>query len=231
MPRQPFKPFADRNRGGHLDIGTQAIGQRPELEAVIGKCLMAWPHAEAEMALLLGQLLGASNAAALAVFQALRRSSAQRLAISEAANATLDSTDLELLNAVLNAHKAIEANRNDLCHGHFGVYSNLPDGILWYATGDYIAFKASMTLAGDARHDDIKRDKLYSKLYYYKKPDLDSIYNNINQIAWIWYEMINYLREKSPRPRAELYRQLCDRPHIAQGLETLRRKNIPPTPP
>jgi hypothetical protein len=51
---------------------------------------MSWAPVEAEMALLLGHLLKADNAAALAVFQSLRRSSAQREAISEAARFALN---------------------------------------------------------------------------------------------------------------------------------------------
>ena len=72
-----------------MDIGIRAISQRPEHFAVVGKCLAAWPHVEAEMALMLGQLLGADNTAVMAVFQALRRSSVQRDAILEAARVSL----------------------------------------------------------------------------------------------------------------------------------------------
>jgi uncharacterized membrane protein len=125
MPRQPFKPFADQNRGGMIDIGTRATEKRPELFALVGKCLTSWPHIEGEMALVLGQLLGANNAAALAVFQTLRRSSAQRDAISEAAKATLSETDQELLTAILNVHKSVETERNALAHGHL---EHFPEG-------------------------------------------------------------------------------------------------------
>lgn len=100
MARQPFKPFADKHPGGMIDIGTRAVAQRPELFALVGKCLVSWPHIEAEMALALGALLGADNDAALAVFQILRRSSNQRDAISAAAG-PLD-IDQDLMAAVLN---------------------------------------------------------------------------------------------------------------------------------
>src|ERR1700686_5445893 len=91
MSRQPLAPFVERNPSGHYNVGTHALGLRPELELIIAECLMAWPPAEAEMALILAQLLGASESeAALVVFQSLRRSSAQREAISEAARVTLD---------------------------------------------------------------------------------------------------------------------------------------------
>jgi hypothetical protein len=90
---------------------------------------MIWPPAEAEMALVLGLLLGAENAAAMAVFQSLRRSSSQREAIAEAGKIRLPPSDQDLLNAVLNVHKSIEAERNALAYGHFGMYSELKDSL------------------------------------------------------------------------------------------------------
>jgi len=109
MPRQPFAPISLQFPKGHIEIGVSAIGQRTELEALIGNCLMAWPIAEAEMSLVFGQLLGTQNAAALAVFLSLRRASGQRAVISVAAEKTLGEEDRELLTAMLIVHKSIEA--------------------------------------------------------------------------------------------------------------------------
>jgi hypothetical protein len=228
MPRQPFKNFGDRVRGGRVEIGTRALDQRPELFALVGRCLIAWPHIEAEMALLLGQLLGASNTAAMAVFQALRRSSAQRDAISEAGKASLDRRDQELLTAVLAVHKTIEAERNALAHGHLGIYTLMPDGILWMSTSDYISFKSLFVLIGDRTYDEAKRTQLNSCLYYYKEPDLTAILDEIDALGWIWSEMIIMLQQINPHKRAELYNQLSDRPRIAAELARLRK--APPIP-
>ena len=183
------------------------------------------------MALLLGQLLGAPSAAALAVFHTLRRSTAQRDAVSEAAKASLHEVDQELVSAALNVHKSIEAERNALAHGHLGIYSEMLDGIIWLSTADYIAFKAMLVLAGDVTRTQEKRDKLNSQLSYYKAPDLTTIYDDINTLGWIWSELRDYLQTIRPSPRAELYRRLCDRPRIALELEKLRREKTPPTQP
>jgi hypothetical protein len=182
------------------------------------------------MALMLGQLLGANDAAILAVFQLLRQSRTQREAISEAARMTCTAADIDLINAILNVHKSTEAERNALTHGHLGVYSLLEDGILWLSAADYIAFKAELVLAGDRAYDDAKRDKLNSALFYYKKVDLDRIVTAVDDLGWVWSDAISYLQEKNPPTRAAKYRQLCDRPRIAQELETLRRQKTPPTP-
>jgi hypothetical protein len=227
MPRQPLLPIIRRNPGGQFDIGTHALGLRPELELVVAKCLMAWPPAEAEMALLLAPLLGADESeAVLAVFHSLRRSSAQRDAISEAGRITLHDTDRELLNAILNAHKSIESERNALTHGHFGIYTHLLDGLVWMETKDYVDFKARMDLANEV-FTDKTRDKFYSNLFVYRKQDLEKIFDDINEIAHIWHAFISYLRSQPPQ-RAELYRQLCDRKHIRPELEKLRREKTPP---
>jgi hypothetical protein len=222
MPRKPFKPFADRNPGGRIDIGTRTLSERPELLALVGKCLTAWPHIEAEMALVLGQLLGAHNSdAAMAVFQALRRSSAQREAIAEAGRA-LHPTDRELLSAVLNVHKSVEAERNALAHGHFGTYSLMPATILWMTAADYVEFKAMLVLKGETVHDESKRTKLNSALSYYEAKDLEKIVDEIDTVGWIWSELRDYLQAIRPAARDELYRRLSGRPRIQQELEKLR---------
>jgi hypothetical protein len=61
MPRQPILSVVRDTYGMSIKVGVRAIGQRPEIEALIAHCLMTWPHVEAEMALLLGQLTGAPN--------------------------------------------------------------------------------------------------------------------------------------------------------------------------
>lgn len=231
MPRKPFKPYADRHPGGQIRIGTQAVLQRPVLLELIGKCLIAWPNIEAEMALALGQLLGAENSAAMALFHTLRRSSAQCDAISEAGKASLNETDIELLTAILNVHKSIESERNALAHGHMGIYTDMDDAVLWLSSSDYISFKSILVPVGDRRNTQDKRDLLNSCLYYYKAPDLEAISNDIDLIGWIWSELIAYLRQKGLQRRVGLYRQLCDRPRIAQELARLRRERTSPSPP
>jgi hypothetical protein len=224
MPRKPFKPFADRNSGGRIDIGTRTLSERPELLTLIGKCLTAWPHIEAEMALVLGQILGAHNSdAAMATFQVIRRSGLQRDAITGAGR-TLEPTDCELLSAVLNVHKSVEAERNALAHGHFGTYTLMPDTILWMTAADYVEFKALLVLKGDTIHDESKRTKLNSALSHYEAKDLEKILDEIDMVGWIWSELRDHLQATRPAARDELYRKLSGRLRVKQELEKLRRE-------
>lgn len=229
MPRQPYLSF--NPAPAQIDVGVRTLGSRPALEAKIAHCLMSWPHVEAEMAVLLGQILGAKSDAALAVFQALRRSSSQRDSISEAAEVSLDYRDFELVSAVLNVHRATEAQRNALCHGHFGNSTARPDDLIWISTQDYVRLKVDhavvrreWTLA--------KQHELHTVLFVYRLKDLEMVHRDIKELGEIWFDLINYLADAGDSHRHdELYRRLCDRPRIAQELATLRRgKNLPIRP-
>lgn len=223
MSRQPFYPFLKRHPGGQLQIGNHILGKRPELEVIIGNCLMAWPIVEAELGLALGQLLGINNEAALAVFQTLRRSTAQREAVWAAAEATLGIKDKELFAAMLDVHKSIEANRTMLSHGHFGIYEFLPDGIVCATTRAYVRLKAKLHLANMNFSDAINREFL-DDVSFFKKKDLEAIREEIFYCGNMWVEAIRWLRSKPPR-RDELYLQLCDQPRIQQALAKPRREN------
>jgi hypothetical protein len=229
MPRQPFAQLRNKYPNGNINIGTQAIGERPELEAIVGKCLMAWPIAESELGLTLGQLLGIGSEAALAVFSTLRRSTAQREAVFAAAGVALNETDLKLLTAMLDVYKSVEAERNALSHGHFGTYDKLPDAVLWMTSVDYVQLKAKLHLANMVFTDEMKFD-LFSRIWVYRNDDLTKIYEDILYCAAMWPEAINWLRSRPPQ-RDGLYRQLSDQTRIAQALTKPRRENPREAPP
>ena len=230
MPRQPFTPLRKKHPGGNITIGISASGERAELEAIIAKCLMAWPIAESELGLTLGQLLGIGSEAALAVFSTLRRSTAQREAVSAAAEVTLrqDPDDLTLLTAMLDVHKSVEAERSALAHGHFGTFDKVPEVILWTTTAAYVQLKAKLHLASMIFTDEI-RDDLFLRIYYYRKEDLQKIYEDILYCAAMWPDAINWLRSRPPQ-RETLYRQLCSQSRIAQALLKPPHQNARQTP-
>jgi hypothetical protein len=187
---------------------------------------MAWPPVEIEMALLLGHLLGAGNEPAMAVFRALRRSSAQREAIMEAAKFLPNTSDIELLSAMLVVHKSIEAERNALAHGHFGTSSALPQALIWQRADDYISFRAHVTLSKTVSWNDDIHKRLLQTIYVYRADDLKLIYVDIKMLAHLWYDTIIYLQSyaRSPSATSELYARLSGQPRIAAELEALRQK-------
>ena len=194
------------------------------LENLVGHCLMAWPNVEAEMALALGQILGANNTAAIAVFQQIRRFSNQQVIFEEAARASLAAQDQELIGAILNVHKSAESERTPLAHGHFGVANNIPDGLIWMNTADYVSIRVILTLKQERELDDDRIKEIASKLWVYKEADLVSVREAIKALSWIWHDLIIYLQTTDHNRRAELYRQLCERPQIRSASAQLRQK-------
>jgi hypothetical protein len=224
MTRQPFWSVYKKDPVGELTFSAKKLGLRPALKSIIGECLMTWPIAEAEMGLLLGQLLGMPSMAAIAVFQVLRRSANQREAIGAAANTALETKeDKELISALLYVHKSIEAERNALAHGHFGIHDKFTDMILWITTETYVKFKTETNLANIVLTTQRKLE-FYSEVYFYRDSDLRSILSDINAVCEMWASAIIWLRARPPS-RAELYLQLCNQSRIAQALDVLRQKN------
>jgi hypothetical protein len=227
MSRQPLLSLA--SIPGDISIGPDSIGRRPILEAAIAKCVMAWPYVENGIAVLLGFLLKAENDAALAVFHSLRRSSAQYSAVSEAAAATLNDPDQKLLSAVIRITQSTESLRNDLVHGHFGDVTNIPDGILWIKTNDYVRFVIKAHLHHVPMSGDVLQ-QFYSKVSVYKLPALVKIHSEINELIQIWFNLLEYLRLRTMSADVELvdavYQRLCGQPRIAQALEIQRQRDI-----
>lgn len=232
MPRQPLSRVTSSDQV-NPSFGISAINQRPALAAIVGDCLAGWSYVEAEMAVLLGSLLGAENAATLAVFQLLRRSSAQRDALSEAGKIALDVTAQELLSAIFDVHKSIEADRNALAHGHIGFSDKVPNGLLWMSTGDFITFRVEISMTRGTAFDARRYAEFLSKVSVYRDTDLQQILADVTDLWRIWFDFMRYSRlpRLATEERERQYRQLCGRPRIAQALVTLRQKNTPSTPP
>jgi hypothetical protein len=193
---------------------------------LIAQCVTAWPTVEIEMTMILGHLLGTKSAATIAVFEQLRRSSAQRDAIMAAANIVLDEMDRELLSASLNAHKAIESERNAFAHGHFGTSLRLPDCLIWMSSTDYIPTRSNIVLANLIPNV----SEMAKNIYAYRLDDLKKVFSDIDWLIDHWVKLLEYLRLPAGElgTRGKEYRRLCGQPHIARELEILRRKNNPP---
>jgi hypothetical protein len=226
MPRKPFLSIRQSiPRGGTIEIGAPSVGNRPELEKLIANCIMVFSIAEAEMSLMLGQLLGTDNDAALAVFQTLRRASNQRDAIAAAADSALpNEEDQKLVTALLDVHKSVESDRTALAHGNFGTIDTLPEALLWMTTKDYVHLKTRLNLRNEVLTEEIKNG-FYASLSYYEKPDLEAILEDTKMCAAMWPDAIQWLRAHGPS-RAELFRRLADQPRIAEALKKSRRENI-----
>src|SRR5258708_11522665 len=225
MARQPIVRVYPNARNFNLRFGSSAINKRPDEAGLIGKIVRKWSYIEGEMAVVLGMLLKTESAAMLSVFQILRRSSAQRDAISQAAKTSLDDAQQELLGALMNVHRAIEADRNDLVHGVLGECDEVKDGILWLQATDQMLLRLRFHLEPGFAFDSEAQAMLAEKTFLYRKADLERIEQDIAELWRIWYEVMQIAHY--PTASAEQFRQLCDQPRIAQELARMRQKNTP----
>src|SRR5258708_25257345 len=225
MSRQPLVRVYPNSRSFNLRFGVSAINNRPDECSLVGRIVAKWSYIETEMAVVLGILLKTDSAAMLSVFQILRRSSAQRDAISQAAKTALDYGQQELLSALLNVHRAIESDRNDLVHGILGECNEVKDGILWIQATDQMLFRVRFHLEPGFGFDSEAQAELAEMAFLYRKSDLERIEKDITELWRNWFEF----REIAHYPTAseEQLRRLCDQPRIAQELARMRQKNTP----
>lgn len=228
MPRQPLLrviPLEDRPP---LYFGIACPEKRPELTSTIGRILLAWPHVESHMAVVLGLILGADSEPSLVVYEMLRRSSNQRDALEAAAKIKLSPRDLELLAAILNIHKSIEADRNAFAHGHIGWTDKLPDALLWITTADYIRFSLRVH-HGMINFKSEGYNLLAERTSVYTGRDLEKISSDVRDLWRIWIDLNGYLAGliRFQLSDDEEYSRLCNLPRVAQELAALRLKGTP----
>src|ERR1700730_14695695 len=181
--------------------------------AIISHIITKWSYIETEMAVVLGLLMKTDSAAMLSVFQILRRSSAQRDAISQAASTSLETHQQELLSALLNVHRTIEADRNDLVHGLLGQCNEIEDGILWLQATDQMIIRLRFHLEPGFALAPEFQDELAQKTFLYRKSDLERIRDNVTELWNLWFKFMRIAQY--PTITAEEFRQLCDQPRIA----------------
>jgi hypothetical protein len=92
------------------------------------------------MAILLAAIMRAHNDTSIAVYLSLRRNTSRDDAILKAAQFSLDASGIEMLEAILLHSRSLEAERNALSHGHWGMCDQIADGILWASAEDIVLF-------------------------------------------------------------------------------------------
>jgi len=112
MP-QPYLPaFSTRP----YSVGFEALKERPNFAAAIGRCINIWSYVDNELGNLFGILLSTNSDAAYRVFSILRRWTNQREALNGAADGRLIGEDRNIYEALLSEYTSLEKQRNDLGH-------------------------------------------------------------------------------------------------------------------
>ena len=115
------------------------------------------------------------------------------LEIAAAAAEVLDEHDQELLAAVFAVHKSLEAQRNDLAHGLFGVADQISDGLLWVE----IKHQAPWTMDRISRWDATPSPGVIEHVYVYKAKALIDLHNEIATFGQNTMALATYYRSGS----------------------------------
>lgn len=180
MPRQRF---TTTQAGTSYYINQNCLADRPEIAAIIARCIATWALVEVELSLILAALLDTRSEAAVAVFMSLRQANVQREAIKGAALASLQGLDLELLQVALRLHGATVDERNDLAHGIFGVISTEAEKVIWCKAAKFAAWmtRANQT-AWNLEFDPDPHAPLREELFIYTKADLEALFSEISLV-------------------------------------------------
>jgi hypothetical protein len=157
------------------------MADRPEMAAIIARCLTLWSQIEVEMSLILAALLDTRSDAAVAVYLSLQNARAQRDALRSAATVALDGENLALFEAVLNIHKSSSGERNDLAHGIFGIVSDNNDELIWCPSSKFAAWiTRANQKAWNLEFDPDPHAPLRNELFVYSKRDLEQIFDRFS---------------------------------------------------
>lgn len=236
MGRQPLpKRFRDP-KDWIMSRGT--ISERPELAAIVGRCMGVWSNAELQMAILLSILLKAEGEAAVAVYLVLRRNIPRYAALNAAAAVTLvDERDKKLFDAVMLVCQQAGAERNALAHGSFGIHLKMPKSLLWLEASDatqFIIEALRQHKATGVRLPLSAHKPLADKMYHYTEKALEDVYKQLEAALNVLFHFNIYLRDPPGPTRDHEYDQLCKLAPIQKALRDLRapgRQNKQSAPP
>jgi hypothetical protein len=215
VPRQPYLPhFADKQYA----VGFDALKSRPAFAEKIGECMGLWSYVDNELGGLFGILIGSDSPSAHRVFLVLRRWSHQREALNAAAEGRLSGAELETFHALLDEYRNLEAQRNDLAHGCFGICEQDDDLLFVINVEHHVTWQADIIpkhLKGLIPAD--SHQGLKEKMYFYRMRDLESLHGAMTQLWWDMFDFNGYLRGiASPHSHA-VFQRIFERRVLRSG--------------
>lgn len=206
-------------------MGALVLENRPEFCAAIGKCIALWGQVDNEMGNLLGLLLGTESDAALEVFLSLRRSSGQKDALNAASKHKLKGDDLLTFRALMRVYSSLEAERNALAHGCFGISDDDPSVLYWVDIKDHVHFQVevlSKESKGDVSAD--RHARLKENMFVYRVADLQSLYDQMKELWWALFYFNGYLRAPANAGRIAELTKLRTFPQVSRALSEAATK-------
>jgi hypothetical protein len=225
MPRQPLLYVRPKAK---YRFAANALGERPELAALIGECIAVWSRVEAQVAVLLSAIMKAETAISAAVFLSIRNSRAQREAVTAAAEIGLTGRELEMFSAIAIVYQSLDSQRTDLAHGIFAISEDLPDALLWSDSKDFAKYNLDFWMELSTQINPLTplqvEETVRPALFVYRKEDLIQLRDEIEEFWLAVFLFGQYLRRPIKLDMDEQqFQDLYTLPQIQRALDRLRK--------
>lgn len=219
MARQPlYRKHPDAG----VELGPGFLERRPLACVQIAQIIAGWSDVEFQFANLFATFMVSDAERTIAVFLALRSARVQKQILRTAATSALtEPKDIALFDAFMSAAAPLEAERNDLAHGLFGITSASEHGVLWVSQDDRIKLHLDSGSGGITPFDAFK-----PKIAIYELADLQRTMAQITEYHGLLYGLNAYARSRN----AELYDQLAAQPPIREALASQKAAATPRNP-
>jgi hypothetical protein len=189
-----------------IEFDAGVLHREPELAALVGESVAKWAAIEHSLGNILVEILGSHITPGLAMFSVLTSASAQLDTIKAAANVTLQGEALDAFHATINVVQSAQKQRNRLVHWLWGQSPQVPNALL-LTDPTYIRNKrveVDQFHREDARQRvaEMSREEMrelhafdHTKIYVYRKGDLERINRDLDEARAITGTLIWYLDE------------------------------------
>jgi hypothetical protein len=232
MPRQ--KLLRTKHKAALPTFGPETLEDRPKAAALIARIIGISSEIDAAVAFLMGRMMKANTAPAMALYLSLRNARAQADALNAVARVVLNDPDRELFAALMSLRSGSDNERDALAHGRFGEAPAITEGVVWVDSFDYLQYELRVEAANAVTEADMQWFR--ERMFVYEVADLERIARASEALYHSIRSFTGYLSSDDAAWRAERYPQLCAEPHVQQALFQLRegakkRTQEPPTPP
>lgn len=220
MKRQPFLPTY---KGAPTSMSSELIEQLSEVAQWVGRIAINWSGVELQLALALGSILGVESEAAVAVFLSLRNHRAQRDALKAAGRIALSENDWGVFEALLDIHRELDKQRNDVVHGVWGRSEKTPDGIIWSSLQDHanMLINAYHREADQPSYEEVTTH-MTKDYFVVRYRDLEHLNTAVRALARAVANFHAYLRYRDQPAGQSAYKSLIDEPLV----RTARAKQL-----
>lgn len=221
MARQPFLPTY---KDTPTSMGADMIERLPRVAELVGRIAINWSGVDLQLSLTLGSLIGVENAAAVAVFLALRQHRTQREALQAAAEKTITGVLKDVFEAILCIHRRLDRQRNDVVHGIWGRAEATPDGIIWSSLQDHANMLLNdYHLERTGKLSAEERPTQITKEYFVVRyEDLEDLNQSIIKLARLIGSFQAHLRYRGQPAGVNAYNDLLNDPMLREALPEIK---------